>query len=366
MFNADIIKVKFVPDTPIKHDTPIKKASIRDVADAAAVSVKTVSRVLNDEKYVSKALQDKVRSAMKALDYSPNLQARGLASSRSYMIGLLIDDMSGDYITRIQKGMLMACDEAGSHLVVELLPKRNAPETDEKIRGLLNRVNFDGVVLTPPVCDDPVVLKALRDFGIPVVRVGGGVPDDKAGRVEVDDYAAAVLITNHLIDCGHISIGFVQGDPDHQSAHARERGFLDAMEASDLSINPRHIFPGAFSYDSGVLAANQIVLLDPMPTAFFVCSDSMAAGVASVLLRLGVQIPEDVSLVGFDDDAICTTMFPQLSTVHQPVVKMAHKATKQVIEAKASGKNQTLDVNIFDCKIIERQSVFRLKGSGDL
>lgn len=345
-------------------DTPIKRASIRDVAEAAAVSVKTVSRVLNKEKYVSKALQDKVRSAMKALDYSPNLQARGLASSRSYMIGLLIDDMSGDYITRIQKGMLMACDEADSHLVVELLPKRNAPETDEKIRSLLNRVNFDGVVLTPPVCDDQVVLKALRDFGIPVVRVGGGVPDDRAGRVEVDDYAAAVLITNHLIECGHTRIGFVQGDSEHQSAHARERGFRDTMAAAGLMIDPSHIFPGAFSYESGVTAGNQIISLAggssrPIPTAFFVASDSMAAGVASVLLQAGLKIPDDVSLVGFDDDAICTTMFPQLSTVHQPVVEMAHIAAKQVIDAKASGKSQALEVSIFECELIERQSVCR-------
>jgi LacI family transcriptional regulator len=326
------------------------------------VSTKTVSRVLNKEKYVSQELRGRVEAAVRKLKYSPNIQARGLASSRSFMVGLFVDDVVGDYIDRIQSGMLRACGEEGSHLVMELLPQRGTPETVQKVWDLLSRVNFDGILLTPPVCDDMVVLRCLREFGVPVVRIAAGRDAEDMGLSVINDYAAAREMTNYLINKGHRSIGFVKGDPNHDCSRAREMGYVHAMQEAGLRVDSKLMLPGEFSFASGLAAGRRIRELDKLPTAFFVSSDIMAAGVADVLKRAGIRVPEDVSLAGFDDDAICIEMSPQLTTIHQPVTEMAYEATTRVIAA-VQGKVELRDEPVvFDYRLVERESVATISG----
>jgi len=334
-----------------------KNATISDVARLAGVSMKTVSRVLNNEKYVSKDKKEKVLAVAAQLNYRPSLQARGLAGNRSYMIGLFVDDPSGDYISKVQRGILRRCEEAGCYLVVDVLRERG---NDAKLRQILNSIRFDGVVLSSPVCDDVAVLDALRERKVPTVRIGPGVDASDMAQIEIDDYKAAFEATEYLIKLGHTRIGFVKGDPNHGCSLDREQGYSKAMRAHGITVSNDLVAPGMFSYDSGYAAAETLLKRDAPPTAIFASNDEMAAGVVACAQSLGLRVPADLSVMGFDDDFLSTIMSPAITTVRQPIEDMAASAVDLILEAK--GKSAALEDKtvIFDYELIIRKSVQKL------
>ncbi|PHZ85149.1 LacI family DNA-binding transcriptional regulator [Paremcibacter congregatus] len=327
----------------VKRHKTHKKANISDVAKKAGVSIKTVSRFLNQEKYIREETKEKVISAIKALNYSPNVQARGLRGERSYMIGLFVDDLSGDYISKVQRGILSGCEKEGSHLVVEVLSERGSAA---KVRDLLSCVRFDGVVLTPPVCDDMAVLNALRDAAIPVVRLGAGIPVPDMALAEIDDYQAARDMTDYLISLGHHSIGFIKGDPSHGSAHERERGYIHALQAAGIAVKSELIVQGMFCHSGGREAAATLLALDPRPTAIFSSNDEMAIGAMASIDAQGMKIPDDISIVGFDDHVMSQIVLPPLTTIHQPIEQMATEAVSLLGKVTKQDKSM-LQTRIF-------------------
>lgn len=331
-------------------DSRVKKANIKDVARMAGVSIKTVSRFLNNEKYIKAETRKKVEKAIKVLSYRPNIQARGLRGDRSYMIGLFLDDPSGDYIAKVQRGILKACDKVGSHLVVEVLSQRGS---DVKVRELLSCVNFDGVILTPPVCDDVVILNALRNAQVPAVRVGAGMPLEDMIQVGIDDYRAAKEMTEFLISQGHKKIGFIKGDPDHGCSHDRERGYIHALQSAGITIKSELIVNGMFTFESGRHATEELLALEDRPTAIFCSNDEMAFGAMGIIQKNGLNIPEDISLTGFDDNEMAKIVLPPLTTICQPVEEMAIRAVNHLMlpndQNKAADKKSiTLE---YDLKI---------------
>jgi len=317
-----------------------KKANIGDVAKMAGVSIKTVSRFLNKEKYIKAETMKKVEKAIKILSYRPNIQARGLRGDRSYMIGLFLDDPSSDYIAKVQRGILKACDQEGSHLVVEVLSQRGS---DIKVKELLSCVNFDGVVLTPPVCDDVVILNALRQARIPVVRVGAGMPVEDMIQVGIDDYHAAREMTEFLISQGHKNIGFIKGDPSHGCSHDRERGYIHALQAAGIPIRSELIVYGMFTFESGRQATEALLSLEDRPTAIFSSNDEMAFGAMGIVQKHGFTIPADISLVGFDDNEMAKVVLPPLTTVCQPVEAMAIRAVEHLMRQYGQDKSADQD-----------------------
>lgn len=327
------------------------KATITDVAKEAGVSMKTVSRVLNNEPNVAQATRDRVREVAAQLQYSPSLAARGLASSRSYLIALAYDNASADYIMNIQQGAIEACRQHGYHLVLEPVSLERGDLSMAELS--FQRLGVDGVILTPPLSDSQALRDMLRRKNIPHVLVA---PDDPgpAPTVRMDDVEAAQQMTEFLIGQGHTDIGFVLGHPEHTATELRRAGFKAALEAKGLPLREDRVVAGDFSFKSGVDAADRL-LGEPgdRPTAIFASNDDMAAGVVSVASRLGLTVPDDVAVCGFDDTPIARAIYPKLTTVAQPIHEMGRKAAELLVDRR---KTQAPAVHTFDFELVIRDS----------
>ena len=331
-----------------------KNATMSDVARLAGVSMKTVSRVFNNEKYVSEDKKKKILEVAEALNFRPSLQARGLAGSKSYIVGLFVDDPSGDYISKVLRSILNRCESIGCHLVVEVFRERG---NEAKLRQVLNSIRFDAVILSAPICDDTVVLNALRASGVPTARIAPGIEALDMVKVSIDEFQAAFEMTEYLISMGHEKIGFVKGDPNHSCSLDRERGYVRAMQTHGLRVKHEMMVAGMFSYVSGREAAEVLLALPDRPTAVFASNDEMAAGILAVARERGVQVPSELSIVGFDDDAIAAIVSPSLTTVRQPVEEMASAAFDLVMAQGAVEAEDGATPSVYKFSLCLRDSV---------
>jgi len=314
--------------------------TIYDVAAHAGVSIKTVSRVMNAEPNVRPGTRERVFAAAETLGYHPNLSARSLAGSRSFVIAAFVDaaltmdhwrsERGADYLTRIQLGATIQCRQAGYHFMVELIDHQT-PRVRQEVKSLLATLKPDGVILTPPSSDDEIVLELLRESSTPYARLG---PERVGGgglRLRMDDRAAAIGMTEHLIGLGHRRIAFIVGEPRYGASHARREGFLEAMAAHGLPAPEAYIRQGDFTFQSGMDAARDLIGLGDRPTAIFASNDDMALGCLTALGEAGLATPEDVSVAGFDDSSSARFSRPQLTTLRQPLVEMATHAARMLI-----------------------------------
>jgi LacI family transcriptional regulator len=326
--------------------------TIDDVAELAGVSIKTVSRVLNQEPHVRETTRDRVLKAAKQLDYTPNVSARALAGSRSYLIGLYYDNPSPGYVGQVEQGAMAACRQSGHHLIVEEVQEAGTP-LRERIAAFQARVRPEGVILTPPLCDLPEVLEALDAAKVGYVRIAPSRDLERSPYVYIDDRKAAEEMTHYLQGLGHRDIAFIQGPPDHFAAARRCEGFLDAMASAGLPVRPEWVQPGEFSFRSGLEAGERLLSSSERPTAIFAGNDDMALGVMAVANRLHIEIPGGLSLVGFDDSPSAQVVWPQLTTVRQPAAEMAAVAAEILISrTSARGPRGRL----LDFKLVLRQS----------
>jgi LacI family transcriptional regulator len=318
---------------PLSSDRPDapKPASIYDVAKRAGVSIKTVSRVVNRQSNVSEATREKVMAAVDALSYRPNIFARGLASERSFLIGLLYDNPSAGYIAAMQVGVLTRCREEGYHLIVESLDSQN-PNLGRQVHSLVTESSLHGVILTPPLCDTPAVIEALQRAGTPFVRIAPEKPMPGASDVRIDDFKAAYDMTAYLIGLGHKRIGFIKGHPDHGAAMARYEGYRAALAHAGIPLIDELVVQGYFSYQSGLVAGEQLLSLKNRPTAIFAGNDDMAAAVLAASQRFNLKIPQQLSVAGFDDSLVAQVVSPRLTTCRQPIREMAEAAVSMLIQ----------------------------------
>ncbi|MEZ9538001.1 LacI family DNA-binding transcriptional regulator [Shewanella sp. 10N.286.51.B8] len=312
--------------SPINKSKSSTKITIQDVALMAGVSKMTVSRVLNKDEKVSDKTRAKVQQAADQLNYRPNISARRLASSKSYLIGLLYENPSeGGYVSQFMMSALKSCRQQGYHLVVDEC--EGTQEEKLKItRDLVEETRVDGVILLPPFCNNIEILKELTVLNIPFVRVSPDVELTLSAFVCMDDYQAAYEMTNLLINKGHKDIGFIIGHPDVGASRLRYQGFLDAMRSKQLNIPPEFIEQGMFSYKSALGAAKALLDRENRPSAIFASNDDMAAAVVSVANSLGLNVPKDLSVAGYDDTPLATTIWPHITTVKQPINAMAETA----------------------------------------
>jgi LacI family transcriptional regulator len=329
-----------------KEVDEVMKTTITDVAKHAGVSMKTVSRVLNNEPNVAKATRERVTKAAEELQYRPNLAARGLASSRSYLIALLYDNPNPNYIIQIQRGAIEACRGSGYHLLLEPMTRDQASGQD--VNALLSRLGVDGVILTPPLSDFMPLRHEMDKLGIRYVVVAPGETGD-VSCVRMDDVKAATEMVAYLIDQGHRDIGFIIGHPDHVASKKRREGFAAAMSQAGLKMNVERVVQGDFSFRSGVKAAETLLKdASNRPTAIFASNDDMAAGVLSVAGRLGIDVPTELSVCGFDNTAIAEIIWPKLTTVGQPIYQMGLKAAEMLLDRSINDDpvSHTLDFEI--------------------
>ncbi|MGA0098331.1 MAG: LacI family DNA-binding transcriptional regulator [Steroidobacteraceae bacterium] len=312
------------------------RLTIDDVAALARVSIKTVSRVINDEPNVKPATRDRVLEAIRRLDYRPSRVARSLASRQVFVIGLLYDNPSPYYIYNVQSGALKGCEQRGYDLLLHPTTFGNA-RTPEEIVTLHGQSRFDGVLLTPPLSDMEALTTALREQRVPFVLIAPGVELEADARVCTNDEAVVAEMTRHLVGLGHRRIAFVAGHPDHLAVGKRLSGFLAAMREAGLPVPAEYVAQGYNSFESGEAAARRLLDLPTRPTAIFAANDEMAAGVIKVAHSLGIPLPRELSVAGFDDTPMTTQVWPALSSVRQPIARMAEMAAGMLIEAAASG-----------------------------
>lgn len=324
--------------------------TITHVADKAGVSIKTVSRVLNREPNVSDETRDRVNAAVKALNYRPNVSARSLAGSRSYLVGLLLDNPRPDYAVKLQFGALKECQEWGYHLLLDALDS-GAPDFEHHMMAMLTNVKMDGFILPPPLCDDVRILNFLDQKGTPYVRIAPHRSIDRAPSVNMDDAGAAFEMTSLLLAQGHQHIGFIKGHPDHGATHLRFGGYSSALRAKGAPLLQELVKQGDFTAQAGIACAEELLALKNRPTAIFASNDEMALGVMLVANRLGLRVPQDLSVAGFDDDPAATLVWPQLTTVRQPVAEMSSAAVRILLS-----RDVTPGARLLDFEIITRGS----------
>jgi LacI family transcriptional regulator len=320
-------------------------ATIHHVAELANVSIKTVSRVLNGEPNVAAGTRDRVNDAVAALKYRPNISARSLAGSRSYLLGLLFDNPSADYVSKLQHGAIRQCRPRGYHIIVDWLDS-TALDFAEQVHSFLDNVQTDGFILSPPMCDNDVILDALESHKIPYVRIAPYREAARSPSVNIDDAGAAFEMTEQLIDLGHTNIAFIKGHSDHGATHLRYGGYSAALRSRRIPLRQDRVHQGDFTPLSGVQCA-EILLNDPdRPTAIFASNDDMALGVMLVANRLGLRVPQDLSVCGFDDTTAATLIWPQLTTVRQPISDMSAVAAEMLINRTVESNGRLLDFEI--------------------
>jgi len=327
-----------------------------DVARHAGVSPMSVSRVMNGEVTVSQKTRDKVHAAIAALNYVPNQAARRLAGSQPMRFGFLYSNPSTGYLSEFLVGLLNEASLNNVQLVVE---KCEAGEHEEEQARRLIANGVDGMILPPPLCDSERLIGLIAASGKPAAVVACGQPDQRLSAVGIDDYRAAYVMTTHLITLGHQRIGFIVGHPNQTASERRLAGFRASLAENGIPESPELIVQGLFTYRSGLDAAEILLGLAQRPTAIFASNDDMAAATVAIAHRLGLDVPGDLTVAGFDDTALATTIWPELTTVRQPITEMAEAAVRclvRQIRAQRNGESDPGGHVVMDFSLIRRQS----------
>ncbi len=315
------------------------KATINDVAKHAGVSIKTVSRVINNEQTVRKATEQKVREAVKILNYRPNNSARSLAGSKSYSIGFIYDNPNAYHVIDMQKGILSECKNNHFELLIHPCEHQSV-NLKEELSHLFQYSRMAGIVLAPPFTEMPEIISLLKNIQLPFVKIISGTDEyNEPYSIYINDYKAAYNITENLIQQGHKNIGFISGGKDDQSSIERLRGFQQALDDHNIKLQKQNIVEGAYSFDSGVSCAEQLLQHKNRPTAIFASNDEIAAGALYSAQLLRIPVPGQLSIAGFEDSPFSRQTIPKLTTAHQPNELIAMQASNLLI-ARIQGWSQ--------------------------
>jgi LacI family transcriptional regulator len=329
--------------------------TIHDVARYAGVSPMTVSRVINGEKNVRDSTREAVNAAIRDLNYAPNPAARSLAGADLIRLGLLYSNPSSAYLSEFLVGGLDQCSRSNIQLIVEKCEEGG--EQAAAVKLVVSGV--DGIILPPPLCDSEAIRRTLAESNTPAVAVATGRPMAEISAVRIDDFAAAQAMTRHLIALGHKRIGFVRGHPNQTASQQRLDGHLAAMTEAGLPVPDEFVEQGYFTYRSGMEAAERLLAVSPPPTAIFASNDDMAAATVAVAHRRGLDVPRDLTVVGYDDSALATTIWPELTTIHQPIADMSREAVTLLsgeIRSRRSGEEAKHRHALLDFSLVRRQS----------
>lgn len=342
------------------------KTTIDDVASLAGVSIKTVSRVANNEPNVRESTRLKVNDAIVALNYKPNQSARSLASRRSYLIALLYDDPSmyeipsSGYVVNIQQGVLKICKSKNYDLLIHPCAYKDK-EIHHEIRALIEHARPDGLVLAPPLSGMPNIVRAISKTGIPFSGIAPGTDVSQQSVVETDDKEACREMTQYLASLGHRRIAFITGHPDHKAVASRYDGFKAGLEASGLKLYKSLVKNGDNSFLSGEQCATKLLEAKKPPTAIFASNDDMAAGTLRAAKRLGVDVPKDLSVAGFDNIPLAQQVYPSLTTINQPLEPMAARATELLL-ARLGANTKPSAPELIKAQLVIRESTGPVPG----
>ena len=331
-----------------------RKPTINDVAKLAGVSKKTVSRVINESPLVNETTRSGIQMVIDDIGYRPDPQARGLAFRRSYLVGMIYDNPNPQYIVNTQLGILDGLRGTGYELVVHPCD-RGSDEFIEDAKSFIEIQKLFGVIVTPSVSEDERLAEVLRDIGCAYVRIASISLDLERRMIVTNDRVGGREAGRHLAELGHTRIAHVAGRRSFRSAHERRAGFEEGLAEFGIDLPSEYILQGDYTFESGLARGADILDLDPPPTAVFAANDEMAAGVLQASLVAGLEVPEELSIIGFDDFQTATRVWPRLTTVNTPVRELGKMAAKRLLRFEADesvdlGPNQTTP------RLIKRES----------
>ncbi|MBO9598600.1 MAG: LacI family DNA-binding transcriptional regulator [Cohnella sp.] len=331
------------------------KVNIYDVAKESGLSVVTVSRVLNNAPSVRESNRSKVLKAVEELGYRPNASARSLAKGRTGVIGLTLTTLHDAFLDAVVKEVADRLAEQGYFLALSVTPSYEASH-----RSLFRQDRVDGVILLSPVEEDAYV-RELKQNGIPFVMIDNQHRNPDVASVLVDNFQGGYAATKHLIELGHRDIAHIRGAEPFLSSSERERGFETAMR--DARLTPYRVEQGSFDIESGYEIASRWIETGKLPTAVFAADDYMALGVIDACKNAGVKVPDELSVVGFDDQLLASQLRPQLTTVRQPARELGGIGT-EIVLGLIDGSAQGRETIVLQPELIVRASTAPPDGAG--
>ncbi len=338
-----------------------KRATIKDVAQVAGVSFKTVSRVINHDQTVNAHNRDSVLKAIKQLNYRVDTSARNLRSGSSHTLGLIYDRLNALYIVNIQNGAIRVCNERGYSL--QILPLRDDITLDPAaLAAHMGSAHLSGLIVTPPFSEMTNLVRDLRQRGVPLVRIISGSTDEPSpltSAVQINDMVVGRELTRYLIDLGHRRIGFLWGQESHLTSIDRYRGYAAELEASGIAFRADYARKGEYTFASGFERTMALLALPERPTAIVASSDEIAAGAIVAATKSGVRVPEQLSVVGVRSSPLAHESWPSLTGFDLNAEELAAQATDLLISQLAARSATTKIVN-FGLQFFERGSSARL------
>jgi len=336
-------------------EIPAGRPTINDIARMAEVSKKTVSRVLNKSPFVSAETRTKVEEIISRTGYSPDPQARGLAFRRSFLVGIIFDNPNPQYVVNMQQGILDGLRGSGYELVIHPCDRKSRSYLTD-VRHFVERQKLFGVVMPPSISEDEQLARLLEELKCSYIRIAS-VPLDRPERMIVSyDRRGGEAAARHLIELGHRRIGFISGPPTFRSTHERRAGLEDGLAAGGLSLSPEFVAEGAYTFDSGVACGAALLAKAVRPTAVFCANDEMAAGLLQAARRAGLRVPQDLSVVGFDDFQVATQVWPPLTTLHTPTRDIGRLAALKLFALADEVEEPEIDEESLVMRLVVRES----------
>ncbi len=327
-------------------------ATIREVARSAGVSVATVSRVLNGKGPVTEATSRRVHTAAERLRYVPHGGARSLITRRTNAIGVLLPDLFGEFFSEAIRGIDRAARSAGYQLLVSG-SHGDGGEAKAALRAMRGRV--DGLVVMSPNVDGPTLSANLPE-GWPVMLLNCAVDGAAFDSINVDNAGGAAAMVRHLAAQGHRRIAHVSGPADNWDAQERLRGYRNAVREAGGETARALEVPGDFTEEAGYRAARVVVGMRPRPTAIFAANDAMAIGLLSAFQEMGVRVPHDVAVGGFDDIPIGRFVTPALSSVSVSIADLGARAMARLLAALEDGRRHVPRHETLPTRLVVRRS----------
>lgn len=335
-----------------------RRPTINDIARMANVSKKTVSRVINRSPSVKRETREKIDAIIAEHGYAPDPQARGLAFRRSFLIGMIYDNPTPQYVVNMQQGILDAIRGSGYELVVHPCD-RYTPSFLEDARRFVERQKLFGVVLPPSVSEDDGLAELLHEIGCPYIRIASVPVDGPENMIVTEDRLGGVAAARHLLDLGHKRFAFVSGPPTFRSSHERKAGYVETLAQAGIEVPPPYLATGAYTFESGVACGEALLSLNPPPTAIFAANDEMAVGVLRAARMRGVATPEELSVVGYDDFQIASRVWPPLTTVHTPTREIGRIAAEKLFARVLEGQEAPAETDDILPSLVVRESTAR-------
>ncbi|MGQ9560316.1 MAG: LacI family DNA-binding transcriptional regulator [Candidatus Oleimicrobiaceae bacterium] len=310
-----------------------KVPTIKTVASRAGVSPATVSRVLNNNPSVSPETRDRVLRAARELDFVPNLTARALTAKKTFMLGVILPALSGEFFTELVCGIDQVAYGRGYHVVVS---SSHSHRTEiQTLAKLMSQGRVDGLIVMEPLLGKQA-LSSLNRLHVPVIVLNYPWKGEKVQSILIDNYRGAYLVTKHLLEHGYAPVAMIRGPSGNFDAETRERGYRQALREHGHDPDAQggsYLMQGNFDRQSGYLAMSMLLGMAKPPRAVFAANDEMALGAYGAIADHGLSIPDDVAVVGFDDIDVASSIRPPLTTVHVPITQLGCLAAERLITA---------------------------------